>query len=261
MEEQVPLHAVDASGLSLVSPSPSEALKPIVAPPHSPTGQPYLQLTWFLPPDQLAMQAQLLESLSRRVSKLEDRDKILAQEISNLENNIAVIKPLGSLSRRLSKLEDRDKIMAQEISNLENNIADIKPLVDTVHLRCLLDVWLLEQGFGPGHGPQKAWIKKNKTRLSNESGIPIADLEDFFKRYCCLGNTNAHIVRSDAVARFIRRVRGTQNNNDQLHFHSLFKSLLQHSVDEELDEAQLFVTTINSARDVNPADRKITTLK
>jgi hypothetical protein len=36
----------------------------------------------------------------------------------------------------------------------------------------------------------------------------------------------------------------------------LFKSLLQHAVNEELDEDQHFITTFNSARDVDPANQK-----
>ena len=74
-----------------------------------------------------------------------------------------------------------------------------------------------------------------------------------------MGDTNAHIVNSDGVARSVANVKG--QTNDKLHFRSLFKSLLQHTVDEELDEDQQLVTTINSARDVNPADRKKETLK
>ena len=245
MEQEDPLCAFGR--LSLVSTSPSEAPKPIVVLPRSPTGQPDdpLQLTWSLPPDQRVLQ--LLQTLSRRVSHLEGEDKIKARKINNLE--------------------DEDKIKARKISDLEDNMAQVLPLADAIHLRCLMDVWLHEQGFGPGSGPRKTWMSLNKTKLSIESDIPEEDLEDFFeyasclfvsshaltfdvRRYRYLGDTNAHIVNLDGVARSVANVKGQTNDK-----------LLQHTVDEELDEDQQFVTTINSARDVNPADRKKETLK
>jgi hypothetical protein len=68
-----------------------------------------------------------------------------------------------------------------------------------------------------------------------------------------LGDTTALIVKSDGVARAITHVG---NSKDQLYFRSLFKSVLQHTVDEELDKEQLFVTMLNPRRDVDPTDRK-----
>ncbi|EDR10346.1 uncharacterized protein LACBIDRAFT_325308 [Laccaria bicolor S238N-H82] len=184
-EEQPRLRALD--GLTLVSPSPSEAQNLIIAPPH-----PSLQLTWSLPPNM-----QLFEELSKRVSNLEKEDKIKAEKISNLEIE--------------------DGVKARQISSLQDHVADIKPLADAIHLRGLLDAWLREQGFGTGSGPRKAWIHNNKTRLSVASGIPEADLEDFLE-HRFLGDTYAHVVKSDRMARSITLPQTTTTNYTSLGF-------------------------------------------
>lgn len=64
----------------------------------------------------------------------------------------------------------------------------------------------------------------------------------------------AHIVKSDGVARAITNVQG--NVNDSAYLQNLFQSLFKHTVDDELDQGQLFVTSLDSSRDVKPSDRK-----
>ena len=216
--------------------------------PHSPAVQEHSQqLTRSLPPDQGVMD--LARSLQKRVSSLEDKSAEIRSRTAKIESQLAEIQSL------------------------------VMPLADAIHLRCVLDVWIHEKGFRAASGSLKTWLAKNRKRLSNASEIPEGDLEDFikyasglvtssylftaltfdFRRYRRLGDNNARIVRSDCVARAITRV--TRDDNDQHYFRLLFTSLFQHTVEEELDEKQLFMMTIDSGRDVKPEDRMKKLLK
>lgn len=214
------------SGISLISPSPSEALETIVT---LSTDLDPLSLTFSVPPNDEPMDAvqtlrkELLE-LSGKVSVLQGESRTKSEQISTLEG---------------------------KVSELE---ADVVPLADAIQLQCAMDVWLHENGFSAQSGPRKLWVSRNKARLSKSLQMPEAELEDFFKCYRRLGDSKAHIVMSNGVARAVTRV--TQNHNDNARFCHLFSSLFKHTVDAELDQAQVFVTRLDSGRDVLPSDRK-----
>lgn len=234
------------SALSLVSPSPFEALETL------PTDLDLLHLTWSLPPNYEFMNAvhtvrKELSELKGKVSVLEGESRTNSEQISTLEGKV-------------SELE----------AEVTQTHLDVVPLADTIHLRCMMDVWVHENGLGPSSGSRTSRIFKNKTRLSRLMQMPEGELEGFFeydyfclfvpiltsdfRRYRRLGNSKAHIIVSNGVAHAVTRV--AQSLNDNAHFHHLFKSLFKHTVDNELDQAQLFVTHLDSGRDVPPSDRK-----
>lgn len=218
------------SALSLVSPSPFEALETL------PTDLDLLHLTWSLPPNYEFMNAvhtvrKELSELKGKVSVLEGESRTNSEQISTLEGKV-------------SELE----------AEVTQTHLDVVPLADTIHLRCMMDVWVHENGLGPSSGSRTSRIFKNKTRLSRLMQMPEGELEGFFERYRRLGNSKAHIIVSNGVAHAVTRV--AQSLNDNAHFHHLFKSLFKHTVDNELDQAQLFVTHLDSGRDVPPSDRK-----
>jgi len=154
------------NGLSLISPSPSEAQ--LVA---LPTGlEDTLQLTWSAPPNQ----------------ELSDTLRFLQNEISDLRNKILNLECEARISsQKISTLQDDARISSQKTSKLEDGVLHINsqviPLADAVHLRCMLDTWIHENGFGPGSGSRTSWLRGDKTRLSKISRIPEPDLEDFFE--------------------------------------------------------------------------------
>lgn len=118
-------------GISLVSPSPSEASLVTL-----PTGlEDPLQLTWALPPDE----------------DVKDTLRMLRKEMMDLKNDMT---------------ELRSRVL---------------PLADAIHLRCMLDAWIHENGFGAASGSRPVWLSNNKTRLSKIAGIPEKELEGFLE--------------------------------------------------------------------------------
>ena len=69
-----------------------------------------------------------------------------------------------------------------------------------------------------------------------------------------MGDSKAHNGKSNGVACAVTCI--TQSLNDNAHFHYLFNSLFQHMVDDKLDEDQVYVTCLDSGRDVQWLDRK-----
>lgn len=147
-------------GLSLVSPSPPEAAQAIVT---LPTDVDPLQLTWSAPPNYELMDA--VHALRKELLDLKGEVLGLKGEVSDLKHES------GTKSQQLSKLE----------AEVTQTRSDVVPLADAIHLRCLMDVWLHENGFGASSGSRKSWISNNKKYLSTISGIPEGALEGFFE--------------------------------------------------------------------------------
>jgi hypothetical protein len=159
MEQQDPCHSFNS--LPLVSPSLSEASKLTVPLPHPSTGQEDpLRLTWSSPPNQT-----------------------LTDTLHGLRNEFLEFK--NEARRQISTLQEKANESCRKLSTLEEKVLQIDSQVvlfaDTIHLRCMLDVWIHANGFEAASGSRTSWLNQNKKRLSNISGIPERDLEDFLE--------------------------------------------------------------------------------
>lgn len=84
----------------------------------------------------------------------------------------------GSLAllERLNQLES-------QFYPLKGAIRDVViPMADKLAIRCLLDVFLYQQGYSPQVcGSRRAWVADNKTNISQVTGIAEGDVEKLFQ--------------------------------------------------------------------------------
>jgi hypothetical protein len=79
---------------------------------------------------------------------------------------------------RLDRLEATQAVF----NSYKGAIRDVViPNSDNLAIRCLLDVFLLEQGYSSLCGSRAAWIEEHKSTISIITGIPEGDVPTFFQ--------------------------------------------------------------------------------
>jgi len=135
---------------------------------------------------------------------------------------------------------------------------DLLPLSDTLAIRCLLDVFLDQQGYSQQScGPRRPWVEDNKTTISKATGIAEANVVRIFqcasllipfpsffltdsRKYRNEGDISAHVFKANSIASAVTRLT---NPNDQADLQAIF-SMVLHPVETELEHNNPNITTL-----------------
>jgi hypothetical protein len=114
----------------------------------------------------------------------------LIEKIDWLEDEVISLQPLKntvtSLEVEVNSLQPLKKTVVfldSYVTHVKGAINDVLlPMADTFAIRCLLDVFLHQQGYSQQlHGLRRDWVEDNKTKISEATGIAEGEVERIFR--------------------------------------------------------------------------------
>ena len=96
---------------------------------------------------------------------------------------VSWVVPLSDGPSSLQMMPDMNSKLDKLRTDINDIKRDLKVLIswrDSKALACLVDSFLHQQGFSPLEcGPRKAWVQSNINKLSEASGISLANIVEF----------------------------------------------------------------------------------
>lgn len=195
-------------------------------------------------------------SLENTVASHENTVASLENTVASLENTVASLevevtslrpfkKAFPSLEVEVASLEVVIMSLEVEVSKRQAFVASLDsllPMADTLAIRCLLDVFLHQQGYSQhAHGSRRNWVEDNKTIIGEATGIAEGNISRVFRTFRSEGDESAHRFKSDSIGYAITCIT---DQGDQGDLRGVFLSVLSSTVEEELDDGNPCIKTL-----------------
>jgi hypothetical protein len=171
---------------NLISPPPAVTHRPLASMQLG--GE--LQLEWQTLQGQHSSR---MDELIAKMDRLEDEVislRPLKETIASLEVEVDSLRPLKETITSLEVEVDSLRPLKTTVASLDSYVTPIRgaindallPMADSLAIRCLLDVFLHQQGYSQQlHGSRRDWVEDNKTKIFEATGIPEGDIERIFR--------------------------------------------------------------------------------